>query len=866
MARTSAFQALTDGIAKKLWSGDVRKTQGQQGNLTGGLNTYQREFPVRKEDGVRRGRMPQHIADPNQGKPRPFDPFSLRKLADTEPVQAAMGTIIKDMRSIPTQVVPLDEDAEVDEGLLTDIERAIHDPNPNPEKLTDINEMLLRDAMEVGNLSAVINPFVDGRRAEVIPLDPNTFTVEWSNHRIIEEFWQYPNAAGSRFGRPQQLDVERVMWGVANPETQRAGFYGHSPVEKLQMSINVLGGLVESEIKELEEGMPPGLISLVGDSWSDDDYEAFETYWQNEVKGEQHKAPYARGEAEFVPFKHSYSELQVLERQQWYHKLVGAVFNVPVSESGLQVGETNRATDVSIRQKYKQNGLRPWLQLLEDVWTKQYIHRYWSEEAALQFNPGLDLMERKELANIHSTRLNDGVLTINEVREELGKEQVEWGDEPFDRKTHVRQQGGGLGGMMGGFGPGSDGDGGGGSQEQQEPDGSTPEGDAQGALEEGTEQDIPGPGDEGNPKSQSGGPTWLAGLTVRKDEDEPLRSTDNPHQFNFQPQEIEALQADLEDTFAEYIERVKNQVRGQQELLRSDTTSKSMSTFLKLIQEEIGMEFAEDVAAVLTEHKTEKILDGEENILDELASAGVALDDIALEPMRDRVVQRIQKRTLRVTKPVSQRLEDELRDTLEEGWRKGQGIEEIERNIEELTDKWQGTDAERLARDQLGKASKEGRMEYAAETGDKVGGWMKTWLTTGGSTGDSRTRKSHEKMHETTVPRSQPFDVNYIYDGGPASVAEDYPGASRYGIQCRCDYALAPQQKVAKAQEWADEPPERMQPRIEEVEAEQEAPIWEVLVAKEYNPDTSRSQAASDLGVSKRTYYKWGRQAGLIES
>lgn len=905
---------LTDNLAKRLWSGDVVEGRGSDGvgNLTGGPLSYRKQFPISKqEEGIRRGAVPSHINNPQSGQARPFNPFTLRGLADTEPVQVVTNTIIKDIRSIPMEVVPLDDAAEPPQEVIEEAERAMQDPNPNPEKLTDLNEMFLRDAMEVGNSAGIINLMVDDRRAEVIPMDPNTFTVEWDKHRILQTFYQYPSSTGaSRFGNPVEIEPEQVMWGVANPETQRAGFYGHSPVEKVKQAINVLGGLVESEVKELEEGMPPGIITLVGDHWDSDDYEHFETYWENNVKGEQHKAPYTRGEANFVPFNHSYQELQILERQTWYHKLVGAAFNVPVSESGIQVGDTNRATDVSVRQKYKQNAVRPWLEYLEDIWTYQYLHRYWSEEVRARFDPGMDLLERKELANIHSTRLQSGVMTINEVRQEMGKEPVEWGDEPFDLKAHVRSQGGGLLGGMGGGGTSS-----------EVPSGSEDVGDQQTpteeqgqALEEGTTQEVDeleqsgdgtdfrdtslvgkpfGPWedfdacvqhflDQGDDREtaerkcgeleeelkQKTGETWLAGLLVEKDE--PLRETEDHQGFEFQPSDIEALRQDLEDVFGDTIEGVINQVKGRQELLRdksteeSDTTDfvdKSVTEFLKIIQDEVGMEFAEDVAAVLTEHKMEQVLAGEDNILDELAAAGISRGDVAVDQIRDRVTSRIQKRTLKVTKPVSQRLEDDLRDTLEEGWQKGHSIEDIERNIEEVTDKWQGQDAERLARDQIGKASKEGRMEYAAETEEKVGGWLKTWL----ATPDSRTRDSHRRMDETTVPRDEPFVVNYTYDGGPATVEEDYPGESVYGIQCRCDISLSPRNKVAEAREWREDVSQQMAKRIQEVEEEHGAPLPDLLVALETDPDISRKGAASHLGVSKRTYYKWGKQAGLID-
>lgn len=974
---------LRDTLAKSLWTGEVQETGGYSiGNLTG---------TVRKQQEGRQGQVPSHIVTPFEGRPRPYDPFTLRRLAETETVQAAISTIIADVMAIEDGVSSRDEDAPR-EDLVDEVEQALEDLNPNKESQSTVNEMWLRDLLEVGNAVAVKNFQIDGRRVDVMPLDPNTFTVDWDRNRVLQAFYQYDLHTSSYMGRPQRFEPDEIIWLTLDPETSRAGFYGHSPVERLQNVINVMGGLLEKERKELEEGMPPGILSLTGD-WSDSDYKQFETYWKNNVRGEQHKVPLAKGEAEFQPFSMSYKDLQILDRQKWYAKLVGAIFKVPISENGLAIGEEmTRATDVSQRQKYKQKAIRPRLEDLQDAWNKQVIHPHFTEQVEYAFNPGLDLMEKKELANIHSTLLRHGVETPNEVRAELGKEPVEWGDEPFDLKSYARSNSGldpGTGLPSGGFG------GGGGDDDPPDDDpGTSEEGENQEALQEGMDQDLPEEkaawsvrvpeqgthyteavaagrwskprlqdfdslqdaqkvhlysssgfppekfGDLGWPvitpdgslsltaldsawrtagnapegaarqirvairrllnrhqvfegsdlqervqehfaekggkdfrDSLSGSGSLLPQAHVHK-ADQPLRETENWGRFNFQPQEIERLRQDVADVFRDYMEAVQDRIveerdkwtaPRQQGTEAEKAVSKSLPSFYQLIRNEIGIELAEDLAGVLTEHKMEKVLAGQDTIADELAAAGLDPDDIPiLEESADRVASRIQRRTLKVTKPISDRMESQLRDVIEEGWMEGKSITDIERDIEDLTDQWQGTDAERLARDQLGKASKEGRMEYAKETEQAVGGWTKTWLTTGGHTGDGRTRTSHKYMHETTVAREEPFVVNYTPDGGPANVEEDYPGESYWGIQCRCDFELAPKETTQAAKSWGQD----LTQRQEEVQKGLEGNLWERLLAMEMKVrrgDLSRNQAAKDLGVSKRTYYSWIEDAGLKE-
>lgn len=561
-----------------------------------------------------------------------------------------------------------------------------------------------------------------------------------------------------------------------------------------------MGGLVDKEIHEIEEGMPSGLISLQGDEWTQQNYENFKTYWKEEVQGSQMKHPVAEGEAEFVPFNMTYKELQVLDRQQWYAKLVGSVFRVPISETGLAIGEgINRATDVSQRQRYKQKALGSLITQLENVWTYQFLHRWFSEDLKVQFDLGKDLMEKETLANIHSTQLKSGTRTVNEIREENGLEPVEWGDEPFDLATYSKAN---TGTPDTGSEPPPDDDGGSGGEPNIQEEN-------QDALDEGLQPTQDSNNDEAEKSHneslvENTGWDFDEGYWLPAKAEVPtykaLRETENWQRFSFQPGEIEALQEDIEAVFERYITRVLNQIRGNQQLLRlprghdpdspsgMSTQRKSLTELLRIIKDVIGLSFAEDVAAVVSEHKSRQVIEGQEEIVRELRAAGVDPEEIALDETQDRVVQRIQNRTLKVTKPISKRLESDLRDVLTEAWQEGHRITEVESNIEELTDKWTGTDAERLARDQLGRASKEGRLGYAKETGDLVGGWEKTWI----DSSDHRVRDSHKEMDGETVTQDEPFIVDYSPDGGPPAVKEDYPGASVYGIQCRCDFALSP--------------------------------------------------------------------------
>ena len=222
MPRNSPIRRLRDGVAKRLWSGDVvddpRGTTGSADTYRRGQNDWSRtEVAVAKaDDGLRRGTVPEHIESPIKGRPRSYNPLSLRQLAESGVVQSNMAAILGDLENVPWSVVPADGETNVSSGVIDEAEQALRDPNPNPESFDDINAMLARDLLEVGNCVAVTNLQVEGRRAEVVPLDPNTFTADWDTHRILQGFYQYP-VPSSAGAIPSNSIVPSCCGGSSSP-------------------------------------------------------------------------------------------------------------------------------------------------------------------------------------------------------------------------------------------------------------------------------------------------------------------------------------------------------------------------------------------------------------------------------------------------------------------------------------------------------------------------------------------------------------------------------------------------------------------------------------------------------------------------
>ncbi len=164
------------------------------------------------------------------------------------------------------------------------------------------------------------------------------------------------------------------------------------------------------------------------------------------------------------------------------------------------------------------------------------------------------------------------------------------------------------------------------------------------------------------------------------------------------------------------------------------------------------------------------------------------IGDTGLDADMDEVQERIENRELNFVNQFSNRMEEELRDTISQGWQEGQGINEIQESLQQKADDLTDHQAERIARDQLQRSTGEARNAFAEQHSDK---FVEVWR----AVGDNRTREAHSDMEGLWKRPQENFVVEYERAQGP--IEESFPGDSEYGIQCRCRTDLVPKEDVS---------------------------------------------------------------------
>ncbi|MCK5160390.1 MAG: phage portal protein, partial [Candidatus Aureabacteria bacterium] len=264
---------------------------------------------------------------------------------------------------------------------------------------------------------------------EVFARDGASFLKDTDQHGLVHGFWQY--AYKFPHGKPIPFSPREIIYAMLHPLSYTC--YGKCPLQTIQ---DVLDTLVNSVLHNKQffsrNMVPPGLISVMG--MSKDNFGAFKSYFNKEVRGKPHTIPLLNpgigGKVEWVSFIPSPRDLQFLDTQKWYVRLVLAAFGVTPSEVGL-TEDTNRATAEEQSYVYKRRSIKPMIRRLEYYINLGIVAELGIEGVKFAFTPAIDSHERTRLTSIYVQEITTGLRTINEIREdELDKEKVEWGDDP----------------------------------------------------------------------------------------------------------------------------------------------------------------------------------------------------------------------------------------------------------------------------------------------------------------------------------------------------------------------------------------------------------------------------------------------------
>lgn len=398
---------------------------------------------------------------PQLGQPRGGTPVSvMRQFAQTPQVAMCIKTIIDEIGGIPYSIVPKKgfEDS-FNEQTKEDIEEFLRYPNRNGESFNTIVKALLKDILEIdagvivktfGNYGKEKTysftsyiakdgeyPTVDiiakalttrAKLSEIYCRDAGTFVINPNEYGILPEdkpaYFQYSWLNHS--AKPLPFFKREIVYFNSTPRSNSP--YGWSPIESIFMVLESLNNAVRFNKKSFEENaIPDGALSVIGAD--KDALQRFIHQWKNDVKGKPHKLVIFNEDMKFTSFHNSNKDMEWLEGQKYYQRLVWAMYGVTPDELGF-TETSNRSVGESQSRVFVRRAIKPFLQLLETKITEDIIAEFYDEEieCEIKWDWVDQALEHEEQAQQRED-VAAGILTINEVRLGRGLDPVSWGDE-----------------------------------------------------------------------------------------------------------------------------------------------------------------------------------------------------------------------------------------------------------------------------------------------------------------------------------------------------------------------------------------------------------------------------------------------------
>jgi len=208
---------------------------------------------------------------------------------------------------------------------------------------------------------------------------------------------------------------EELVYMMRNPRVSRV--YGLSPVEQIIMTVNIALRRQVHQLNFYTEGNIPEAICGLPESWTTDQIEQFQLYWDTLLEGNLAQ----RRHMKFVPFdpnKIKFTQEQALKDMydEWLARVVCFAFSISPT---MLVKETNRATADTVQETAMQEGTVPLLNFLKKFF--DYLLTFYLKLPDVEFEWDLakDLDPLKQ-AQVDQVYISAKVMLPEEVRERNG--------------------------------------------------------------------------------------------------------------------------------------------------------------------------------------------------------------------------------------------------------------------------------------------------------------------------------------------------------------------------------------------------------------------------------------------------------------
>lgn len=406
--------------------------------------------------------IPGFLYSPPYGLPSYKDVPEIRRLANTPFVSMISNTMCNEILGLDWDI-KVREGEEVPENVIKEVRRSFMRPNANRNQdISNIASRNARDLIELGTSVTEKAYSLKGDFGGFIARDAGLFLKNPDRHGILPEnkaYWQY----SWTYSYPIPFKRDEIAWADYNERTDQE--YGRGPVENLLDVLQLLLYGVDSNLEYFSDNsIPKGVFMMEGAD--KDAVDNFAKQFQDSMRKRDpagkwrkyfHKMPMINQSGKFERISFSNIELDLIEQQKWYMKIVWACFGINADELGF-TEDSNRATSVMQSSTFKRKAIRPLIETLEQCYDTNIINSHplvvgkYEDMLMFEFDKtdmGVELQERQLhwgdydrslitknqfLEKTHQPTVPDGDKYADEIRAEQAQQQL-IGSNPFKQTT-----------------------------------------------------------------------------------------------------------------------------------------------------------------------------------------------------------------------------------------------------------------------------------------------------------------------------------------------------------------------------------------------------------------------------------------------
>jgi len=362
-------------------------------------------------------------------RPRAYEPigfFELRALADAyDLIRIIIETRKDQLARLDWTVRPRSGGAPRDPRVAA-IEAFLRRPD-GANSWDAWLRQLLEDLFVIDAPSLWCERARDGRLLRLHPIDGASLK------RVIDDWGRTPAPPLPAYqqilhGMPAvDYTTRDILYRPRNARVHKV--YGFSPVEQILVTINIALRRQVYQLQYYTEGNVPEALIGAPESWTPEQVEKFQLYWDGLYSGNTAQ----RRHAKFVPGGVAKTFIPTKEPEltgaadEWLARLCCFAFSVSPQPFVRMV---NRATAETAQDQAASEGLAPiqnWVkQLVDDVIAAEFgaadLEFRWKDDRA---------GDPAGVAQVATDYVKNGIKSVNEVRGELGLDPVAGGDAPM---------------------------------------------------------------------------------------------------------------------------------------------------------------------------------------------------------------------------------------------------------------------------------------------------------------------------------------------------------------------------------------------------------------------------------------------------